>query len=324
LTLALRADVVDVGQQIGAGIPRGRQEGDAVDLVYRQAIEGTVWKGRVVVYAEPQLAARRRRVRLAVPGGVELGRQQVPVILILSVVQDGQRLRDRQPGVILGRGKDGCELRVGHVIAVVAPESGAADEGAQVLLFAGGRCGGGRRWRRCRHLCGAYSEDRILARKRRGPIHPDEAGHQRRTNDGLGAAIAFATATSPSILQPGCSDVAGEPYGNDGIAGGGREADVDANALIGAIAQAVWIGVRIVRLAWVVGTIERGKHHVHRAAAAGAPDAHEARRDLVLLHGVEWVRRQRRQRRRLVDAGTRCRIDQRRQVAALVQLARSG
>jgi hypothetical protein len=115
-----------------------------VDLLHRLAVERAAREGGIAVHARGELTARPGIVLVTVPRGVEFSGEQVAVILIAHVVKNGEGLRDRQAGVVLGGVDDRQELRVGHVVGVVCPEPRAADVAAEVLGAAGRRFRRGR------------------------------------------------------------------------------------------------------------------------------------------------------------------------------------
>jgi hypothetical protein len=124
-----------------------------VDLLHSLAVERAAREVGIAVHARGELTTRPGIVFVAVPRCVELGGQQIAVILIAAVAENGERLRDRQAGVVLGGVNDRQELGVGHVVGIVCPETRAADVSAEVLGAAARgfrRRGGPGRSRGCR------------------------------------------------------------------------------------------------------------------------------------------------------------------------------
>ena len=69
-----------------------------------------------------------RAAKLWIQCHTQFGGEQVTVVLICIVVEDGFGLCDRQPRVILRRGDQGLELSLCELIGPVLPKAGATDE----------------------------------------------------------------------------------------------------------------------------------------------------------------------------------------------------
>jgi hypothetical protein len=164
-----------------------------VELVYALAIQGAAREGGIAVDADGERAAGRGIADVAIPGGIELRRQQMAMILVAHVGEDQQRLRDGEAGVVLGRVENGQELRIGHVIVVVRPKPRAANDAAEIDAGAVRR--GGRRTRsgRCTCRCGRARRGRGAGRT---TVQRAQDGTDEFVDGDLSVAVQITSASA--------------------------------------------------------------------------------------------------------------------------------
>jgi hypothetical protein len=94
---AIGPNIKDEGHQIRTGERRIGDECNVCDLVDAEPVECAPGVGRIVVRADSKLPARTSLVLIAVPRGVELRGEQVALVLVAVVIEDGERRANAQP-----------------------------------------------------------------------------------------------------------------------------------------------------------------------------------------------------------------------------------